>query len=112
MSERQYWRFASRFAAFSRGDIPTPAVVRRQHTVVASEIDPRFWHEGRQSRNEMHWVEGHLRGVIAIGRLQGLENLAGGTQRQAGNGHRWSGDVPTQSLTLVLLMSFTAHPGV
>ena len=36
-------------AAFGRCNEPTPAVVRRQHTVVASEIDPRFWHEGRQS---------------------------------------------------------------
>jgi hypothetical protein len=100
------------FAAFGRGDLPTPAVVRRQHTVVASEIDPQFWYEGRQSRNEIHWVEGHLGCSIPVGRLQGLENLAGGTQRKAGNGHRWSGNVPTQSLTLVLLMFFTAHPGV
>ena len=100
------------FAAFGRGNLPTPAVVRRQHFVVASEIDPRFWHGGRQSRNEIHWIEGQLRGAIPVGRLQGLENLAGGTQRKAGNGHRWSGTVPTQSLTLVLLMSFTAHPGV
>ena len=88
-----------------------------QGVLVTSKIDPRFWHEDRQSRNEIHWrmaapIEGHLRGAIPVGRLQGLENLAGGTQRQAGNGHRWSGNVPTQSLTLVLLMSFTAHPGV
>ena len=57
------------FAAFGRGDLPTPAVVRRQHTVVASEIDPRFWHEGRQSRNEFHWIEGHLGRSIPVGRL-------------------------------------------
>jgi hypothetical protein len=29
----------------------------------------------------MHWVEGHLRGAIPVGRFQGLENLAGGTQQ-------------------------------
>jgi hypothetical protein len=100
------------FAAFGRCNALTPAVIGRQHTVVTSEIDPRFWHEDRQSRNEMHGVEGHLRGAIPVGRFQGLANLAGGTQQKAGNGHRWSGNVPTQSLTLVLLMSFTAHPGV
>ena len=74
------------FAAFGRCNAPTPAVIGRQHTVVTSEIDSRFWHEGRQSRNEIHWVEGHLGCSIPVGRLQGVENLAGGTQRQAGKG--------------------------
>ena len=40
------------------------------------------------------------------------ENLAGGTQRKAGNCHRSPGDVPAQPLTLVLLMSFATYPGV
>jgi hypothetical protein len=57
-----------------------------QGVLVTKEIDPRFWHEGRQSRNEIHWVEGRLRGAIPVGRLQGLENLAGGAERKVGGG--------------------------
>jgi hypothetical protein len=45
------------FAVFGWRNAPTPAVIRRQHTVVASEIDPRFWHEGRQSPNEIYWID-------------------------------------------------------
>jgi hypothetical protein len=47
-------------ATFGRGDLPAPAVIRCQNAVVAGEIDPRFWHEGGQSRNELHRIEGHL----------------------------------------------------
>ncbi len=80
--------------------------------MVASEIAPRFSNEGRQSRNEIHWFEGHLRDAIPVGRLQGIKDLAGGTQLRTRNRHREYGNVPAQLLTLVLLMSFTAHPGV
>ena len=31
---------------------------------------------------------------------------------KAGNGQRWPGSVPAQPLTLVLLVSFAAHPGM
>jgi hypothetical protein len=45
------------FAAYGRYNAPTPAAIGRQHTVVAGEIDPLFWHESRQSRNEIYWVD-------------------------------------------------------
>ena len=48
--------------------------------MVSREIDPRFWHEGGQSRNEIHRIEGHLGCPVPIRRLQGIENLAGGAQ--------------------------------
>jgi len=44
-------------AAFSRGDFPTPSVVRRQYAVITSEIDPRLGNQCRQSGYEMHRVE-------------------------------------------------------
>ncbi len=60
------------FAAFGRCNALTPAVIGRQHTVVTSEIDPRFWHEDRQSRNEIHWVKGHLGRSIPVWRASKL----------------------------------------
>jgi len=57
--------------------LASPEATRSEHKVVLRETDPRFWRECRQSRNEMHWVEAHLRGAIAVGRFQGIENLAG-----------------------------------
>ena len=80
--------------------------------MIAFEINPRLGHEGRQSRNEIYWFDGHLRGAIPVGGLQGIENLAVETQRKAENCHCSSDKLPTQLLTIVLLMSFTAHPGV
>ncbi len=52
------------------------------------EIDPGLGNQCRQSCNEIHRLEGHLRGAIPVGRLQGIEHLAGGAQRKAGNCNR------------------------
>ena len=65
------------FSAFGWRDQSAPSVIRGKNTMVAGEVDPRFGHEGRQSRNEIHWFECDLRGAIAVRRLQGIENLAG-----------------------------------
>ena len=41
------------------------------------EIDSGFWHEGRQSCDEIHRLECYLRGAIPVRRLQVIENLIG-----------------------------------
>ena len=44
--------------------------------MVSREIDPRFWHEGGQSRNEIHRIEGHLGCPVPIRRrYQPLVNV-------------------------------------
>jgi len=37
-----------------------PAMVRGKDAVVASEVDPGFWHQGGQSRHEIHRIERYL----------------------------------------------------
>ena len=50
--------------------------------MIAFEINPRLRHEGRQSRNEIYWFDGHLRGAISRwGRL--LARAAWCTQAKA-----------------------------
>ena len=68
------------FAAFGWRDQSSPSVVRREHSMIPGEVDARFWHECRQSCDEIHRLECHLRGAIPVRRLQGIENLAGGTE--------------------------------
>ena len=83
LSRRTNFRIGERlhtFATLGRGDLPTPSVVRCQYAVVASEIDPGLGNQCRQSGYEIHRIEGHLCRAIPIGRLQGIDHLAGGTQ--------------------------------
>ena len=61
-------------------DQPSQAVVRCEYAVVSGEVDPRLRHQCRQSRYEIHGVKCHLRRSIAVGRLQGVDHLAGGAE--------------------------------
>jgi hypothetical protein len=56
------------------------ATVRRQDAVVTGEIDPRLWYQSSQPRIEIYRVEGYLGRSIPVGRLQGVDHLAGGAQ--------------------------------
>ena len=47
-----------------------------------------------------------------LGRLQVVENLAGGTEGSTGEGDSGASDVPAKSLPFILLMPLTAHAGV
>ena len=58
-----YFRICARLkclATSGRSDFPAPAMVRSKDAMESREIDPRFWHEGRQSRNEVHGFECYL----------------------------------------------------
>jgi hypothetical protein len=68
------------FPAPGRSDFPATAVVRGDDAVVPGEIDAWFWHEGRETGDEIHRIEGHLRGAIPVRRLQGVDHFAGGTE--------------------------------
>ena len=57
------------FSAVGWYDQSAPSLIRGKNTMVASEVDPRFGHEGRQSRNEIHRLECDLRGAFAVRRL-------------------------------------------
>jgi len=46
------------FAALSRGDQPTAAVIRGEDAVVAGEVGTRFGHQGSQTGNEIDRFEG------------------------------------------------------
>jgi len=59
---------------------PSPAVVRGKDAVVAGEIDPRLRYQSSQPRNEIYRVEGYLGRSIPVGRLQGIDHLASGTE--------------------------------
>ena len=84
-----YFRICARLkclATSGRSDFPAPAVIWGKDAVVAGEVDAGLRHQGSQTCDEIHRLECHLRGAIPVGRLQGLDNLAGGTQRKAGKG--------------------------
>ena len=66
------------FPASRWRDEPSPAVVRRQDAMVASEIDSGFWHQGGQSRYEIQWLEDDMGGPVAKRCLQLIAHLAGG----------------------------------
>ena len=68
------------FATFGRRDLPTPPVVGGQHAVIAGKIDAGLRHQGSQTCDEIHRLECHLRGAIPVGRLQGVDHLAGGAE--------------------------------
>jgi hypothetical protein len=68
------------FATFGRGDLPTLSVVRCQCSVIASEIDPELGNQCRQSSYEIHRLECSLCCPIPVGRLQGIDHLAGGAE--------------------------------
>ncbi len=68
------------FSAPGWCDHPTPAVVWCQNAVIAGEVDAGFGYQGSQTGNEIHRIERYLRRSIAVGRLQGVDHLAGGAQ--------------------------------
>jgi len=67
-------------ATFGWGDLSTPSVVRCQYAVIAGEIDPELVNQCRQSSYEIHRLEGYLGRSIPVGRLQGIDHLAGGAE--------------------------------
>ncbi len=67
-------------AAFSWCDQSAPAVVGGENTVIAGEVNPWLRYEGCQAGDEIDRVEGHLGRSIAVGRLQGVDHLAGGAE--------------------------------
>ena len=77
--------------------------------VGTGQIDSGFRHQGRQTGNEIYRIEGHLCRSIPVRRLQGVEYLAGGTERQTRDSHRGAGDISAGTLSLVFLMAFAAH---
>jgi hypothetical protein len=60
--------------------------------MVAGEVDPRLWHQSRQTSNEIHRFEGHLGRAMPkafaslmgqafpVRYLQGVNHLARGAQ--------------------------------
>ena len=78
-----YFRICARLkclAMSGRSDFPAPAVIWGKDAVVAGEVDAGLRHQGSQTCDEIHRLECHLRGAIPVGRLQGVDHLAGGTQ--------------------------------
>ena len=61
-------------------DYSTTAMVWSENTMVAGEVDPRLWHQSRQTGNEIHRLEGHLCRSIPVRCLQDVNHLARGTQ--------------------------------
>ena len=57
-------------AAFSWCDQSTPAMVRSEDAMESREIDPRLWHESRQSGNEVNGFECYLGRSVPVRRLQ------------------------------------------
>jgi hypothetical protein len=51
-----------------------------QDTMVPGQVDSRLWHQRSQAGDEIHRIEGHLRGAVPVGGLQGVDHLAGGTE--------------------------------
>ena len=51
-----------------------------ENTVIAGEVNPWLRYEGCQAGDEIDRVEGHLGRSIAVGRLQGVDHLAGGAE--------------------------------
>ena len=75
-----YFRICARLkclATSGRSDFPAPAVIWGKDAVVAGEVDAGLRHQGSQTCDEIHRLECHLRGAIPVGRLQGIEHLAG-----------------------------------
>ena len=52
-------------ATSGRSDFPAPAVIWGKDAVVAGEVDAGLRHPGRQTCDEIHRLECHLRGAIA-----------------------------------------------
>jgi len=69
------------FAAPCWSDQSSKAMVRGKDTVVAGEIDPGFWHQSRQAGHEIHRIERHMGRTVPVRRLQGIDDLAGRTER-------------------------------
>ena len=80
--------------------------------MIAGEVDAGFGDQRCQPCDEIHRFESHLGRSIAVGRLQGIDHLAGRAEREAGNGNGGAGDVPAQPLAFVFLLAFAVHPGV
>ncbi len=80
--------------------------------VVASEVDPGFWHQGSQSRHEIHRIERYLNCTIPVGCLESVDHLAGGTEGQAWDGDRRAGNVPAEPFPFVSLVALAAHAGM
>ena len=51
-----------------------------ENAMVAGEVDPRLWHQSRQTGNEIHRFEGDLGRSIPVRCLQGVDHLARGAQ--------------------------------
>ena len=54
------------------------------------QIHPRFWHQGRQSGDEVQWLKDNVRRAIAVRCLELVTDLAIGGQRKAFFRHRWT----------------------
>lgn len=68
------------FSTLGWRDQSAPAVIWRQNTVLAGEVDTGFGYQGSQPGNEVHRFEGHLCRSIPVRDLQGVDHLARGAQ--------------------------------
>ena len=63
-------------AAPCRGDLGTPMMIRRQHAVVAGEVDARARYQSGQAGDKVDGCEHDLRGAVAIRRLERVDDFA------------------------------------
>jgi hypothetical protein len=87
-------------------------MMRRQHAVVARQVDPRTRHQGGEARDKVDGFEHDLRGAVAVGSLERVDDPAVCTQGQALNGDRRASDIAAQALTLIVLMGLATDAGM
>ncbi len=92
------------FAAACGCDLGTPVVMRRQHPMIPGEVYSGPWHQGRKPGNEVDRLEHDLRGAVAVGSLERVDDFAVCAERRALAGDRWPGDVAAEALAFIALM--------
>ena len=84
----------------------------RENAVEASEVDPWLGHQGSQSRDKVQRLENDMCGAVTEWGLQLIAHLAGGCQGEASFRYGGPGDVSTEPLQLLALMSVGGHASV
>jgi hypothetical protein len=62
-------------ATFGRRHLFTQPMVRREHPLIAREVDARHRHRCCQSGHEVQWLEYHVRRAITVGRFETVSNI-------------------------------------
>lgn len=86
--------------------------VRGEYAVETGEVEPWTRNQGREARDEVHWIEDDMGGAVPERLFESVDHLSPVVQREPLVGNGGSGDVAAEFLEPVALVGLAAGCGM